>query len=219
MSTPIPWHVTLFDSVYALGAAARELRTAHQQAKALLFGVQLERLRPVDGHVSVTVTGGDAFGSTSPRPHRPHDKAVFDLGDAYRKLEDQLEHAYLRAALGYAHGTAWAAHQVLAGHQPPVVEMTIGPGWDYVTGLLPELALDRYVGAREVAAARERVLCCENAADYGADLGERGYLADHEASEMHDAWDIAAGLPEAAYDYGVAAEKALHFAVNTRAAL
>lgn len=56
-STTIPWFETLTDSVAALGAAAREARTAHRAARAAGAQCSLDRLRPVDG--------------ASPSPGRP----------------------------------------------------------------------------------------------------------------------------------------------------
>lgn len=102
MTNPMPWFETLTDSVYALGAAAREAQRAARTAELAREAYDLDRLRPVDGEVRLD--GRDP----SSVPFRPHDAALFTIGDALMEQANKLRTLYTQAAEGYAYGTAWA---------------------------------------------------------------------------------------------------------------
>ena len=97
------WFHSLTDSVNALGAAARELRAAHQHARHTARAADPARLIPVPGLLNVT---GD-------EPVRPHDEALWGLSDLYMVLEHHTKELYENAALGYAYGTAGSIEAVL----------------------------------------------------------------------------------------------------------
>lgn len=198
-----PWHYTLEDSVYALGAAAREAQRAWKGARLAVENIDLDRIKPIDGQVEFT-------GSRSYGPHRPHDAALFAVGDVLRDAEQRLRDLYENTALAYAYGAAWAIEQVQAGKQPAHVELKRDAAGQPVFGLLPEIDL-RCVTGPKLAAARETLIACEAARSLGDDLAAQTYLADHEAGEMHAAWEQGDGLPDAAYAYGLLAESGLHF--------
>ncbi|MEU1863265.1 hypothetical protein [Streptomyces gardneri] len=207
---PMPWFETLTDSVFALGTAARETRTAHQAAKASTAHYDLDRIRLLDGEV--TVPG--RFSAS-----RPHDQAVMRIGDALRDCEGRLEVLYDRAALSYAYGSAWTILRVLEGQEPPRAEL----GWAEdgslkipaeLTPVPPKVAgLERWCDNARFEQARKRWEACDYAAEYASALSDEDYLSDHGAGEMHKAYAEARGMADAAYDYGVLAETALHYAL------
>lgn len=204
VNTPRPWHYTLEDSVYALGAAAREAQRAWKAADLAVQSVDLDRVKTVGGQVVFT-------GRPSYAPHYPHDQALMIVGDVLRDAEQKLRDIYERTALAYAYGTAWAIEQVQAGKQPPFVELKRDAAGQPVLGLLPQIDLTPCVIAPKLDAARETLITCETARSLGDDLAAQTYLADHEAGEMHAAWEQGDGLPDAAYAYGLLAESGLHF--------
>lgn len=206
----LPWFESLTDSVSALGAAARETRTAHQAAEAAAAQYDLDRIRLLDGQVTIT---GRLSAS------RPHDQAVMRIGDALRNCEGRLEVLYDRAALSYAYGTAWAILRVLDGQEPPRAEV----GWakegslnipNELTPIPSQIAgLERWCDSTRFEQARTRWEACDTAAEYASTLADEDYLSDHGAGEMHKAYAEARGMADAAYDYGVLAESALHYAL------
>ncbi|MGY3335941.1 hypothetical protein ACVW0K_002040 [Streptomyces filamentosus] len=208
--TTLPWFETLTDSVFALGAAARETRTAHRAAQAAVAQYDLDRVRLLDGEITVP-------GRFS--PSRPHDRAVMGIGKALQKGRDRMERLYTDAALSYAYGTAWAILRVLDGQEPPRVELglTAEGGLSIPAELAPIppviTSLERWCDSAKFDKARERWWECDSAGEYADSLSDQDYLADHEATEMHQAYAEARGLADAAYAYGVLAESALHFAL------
>ncbi|TGA85302.1 hypothetical protein, partial [Streptomyces palmae] len=117
MPTNYPWFESLTDSVFALGAAAREAQAAYRAAVLSCDAMDLDRLRPVDGEIAIP---GRAPSSV---PVRPHDHVLYRIQDIHRTHRDELETLYSRAAQEYAYGTAWAIVRVLDGHQPTAVEL------------------------------------------------------------------------------------------------
>jgi len=200
-----PWFVSLNESVYALGSAAREYRAARQTAQITAWNVDPARVLPVDG--AVNVSGDASFVS-------PHDDALWRLSEAYGRWEVRVRHLYENTALAYAHGTAAAMQSVLRGECPRYVVLGRSDGLYLLpAGMLPDLreALSRWTGAQELAGLREKVAGHERAYDAMEDLSAIEQLADHEAAELCDAATYAAGTAAAAYAYGECAERALHF--------
>lgn len=206
MSKPtIAWFHSLTESVFALGAAAREYRTANQAVRVASWHTDPIRLLPVDGTLSV------------PGAHfvRPHDDALWRLGDLYTELESRTKDLFENTALAYAYGTAAALQSVLKGERPAAVEMRRDRRGAYVPpdGLLPDLreALDNWVGSNRLADLRHDLINREHACGVAEDFAACDDLADHEAYELTSASEFAVGLADAAYAYGEHAESALHF--------
>lgn len=200
-TTAVPWFESLTDSVYALGETAREFQRAHQAARLATASVDIGRVRIHKGRALRLSVQGNGQGS-----YTPHGHALSTLGRLYMDLEHRVENEYKRTALAYACGAVWAVRQILTdGGTPSFVlppdDLAAMPG------------LDRYAGAPALAAARDTLDRCLDAGRYGEELAERDYLADHEASDMHDAWRVAGGLANAAYAYGLLGERAVHFAL------
>ncbi|GGY53899.1 hypothetical protein GCM10010363_38870 [Streptomyces omiyaensis] len=208
--TTLPWFETLTDSAYALGAAARETRTAHQAAQAAVAQYDLDRVRLLDGEI--TVPG--LF--TAPRPH---DRAVMGIGKALQECQDRMERLHTDAALSYAYGTAWAILRVLNGQEPPRIELGLtAEGCLIIPAELAPIppaieGLERWCDNAKFDKARQRWWECNSAGEYASAVADQDYLADHEANEMHQALDVAQGEADAAYAYGVLAESALHYAL------
>ncbi|MFD7978818.1 hypothetical protein [Streptomyces sp. NPDC059071] len=206
----LPWFESLTDSVFALGAAARETRTAHQAAQAATAQYDLDRVRLLDAEVAVT-------GKRS--LSRPHDQAVMRIGDALRECENRMASLYDRAAASYAYGTAWAILRVLDGQEPPHAEV----GWtnDGSLAIPRELCpippqiegLERWRDNARFEKARQLWWDCDSAGEFASALADEGYLDDHQAYEMHEAFAEARGMADAAYAYGVLAESALRYAL------
>ncbi|WP_329177092.1 hypothetical protein [Streptomyces sp. NBC_01477] len=156
------WHLSLTDSVYALGAAARELRAAHQHAQLTARTTDPARIVPVPGHV--TTAGAE--------PVRPHDEALWQLSDLYMVLEHHTAELYENAALGYAHGTAAAVQAVLRNDHPRHVDLPRDRNGMYVLDPadLPDLSqsLTTAAGARDLADLRARLLACAQEDDPAA---------------------------------------------------
>jgi hypothetical protein len=152
-------------------------------------------------------------------PFRPHDDALFVIGSVLSEQRRKLNSLYVQAALGYAYGAAWAILRVLDGQHPDTVELGRTPQGEYiipgelcpVPSLMPKL--QRWNGYEKFVCAHARWAQCDMAAAYADYLDEQSSLTDHEAGELDDAIDSAAGLPDAAYAYGVLAESGLAFAL------
>ncbi|MFI1809897.1 hypothetical protein ACH414_06090 [Streptomyces sp. NPDC020422] len=206
----LPWFESLTDSVFALGAAARETRTAHQAAKAAAAQYDLDRVRLLDGEIIVP----GLF-----TPPRPHDRAVMGIGKTLQECQDRMERLYTDAALSYAYGTAWAILRVLDNQEPPRVELGL-TAEGHLT-LPSELApippqitgLERWCDNAKLEEARLRWWACDSAAEYASALDDEPYLSDQQANEMHAAYAEGQGMADAAHVYGVLAESALHYAL------
>ncbi|MEU8870276.1 hypothetical protein AB0D24_03775 [Streptomyces javensis] len=213
MTSPMPWFESLTDSVYALGAAAREAQRAARTAELARDAYDLDRLRPVDGRIRIDGRGSQAV------PFRPHFRALLTIGDILTDQANQLRRLYTQAADGYAYGTAWAILRVLDGQQPDAVHLGRSPeGFYIIPGELcpiPSLmpGLERWSGYEEFVQTHAQWAICEEAGLYAEHLDEQPKLSDHEAGELHKALDTATGTPDAAYAYGQLAESALHFAL------
>lgn len=205
------WRNSLEDSITALRLAVEEYRAALQLAGAGQRAVDADRIRLADGRVS-------AMSHTRPLiPSRPHDSAVVTIGRLYGTLILDLRDGYRQAALLYAYGAAWALRQILDGETPTLVEVLHDPAGQPIVEPRPrldDLTLTRWTERGQFLAAERALVECERALDAGDELAERSYLADHEAADMHRAWDAASGLADAAYAYGMAAERAVQFAFN-----
>ncbi|MFC4122087.1 hypothetical protein [Nonomuraea zeae] len=202
------WRKALQESVWALGRAADEFRHALSLAQSAYWGVQLDRIRPVDGQVKVAHSG---YVSDD----RPHDQAMFRITGLYETLTWDLQEEYERAALVYANGATWAARRVIAGETPAAVAMTSEDGkWhvDYREPITQHLT--RWNRHAEYERAEKLLIARENDAALAADLAGQEHLAEHEASEMHDAMQAADGLGDAAFAFGRLAEHALMFTLN-----
>ncbi|MGW6772001.1 hypothetical protein ACWGBX_16495 [Streptomyces sp. NPDC055037] len=205
MPKPTPaWFDTLTASVHALGAAAREYRTAHQTACTASWHVDPTRVLPVNGKLSVLER--DFV--------RPQDDALWRLGELYGDLRDATKKLYENTAQAYAYGTATVVQSVLNGARPPHIVLGRRDGC-YVlpAGSLPDMqdGLSRWTGSERLASLRQRVLEQECALAYVSDLAFYEDLADYECAELAHASERAAGLADSAYAYGEAAESALHF--------
>jgi hypothetical protein len=181
------WHLSLTDSVYALGTAARELRTAHSHARHTAWTADPARIVPVVGLLTVS----DA------EPVRPHDEALWQLSDLYMVLEHHTHALYENAALGYAYGAATAIAAVLRSERPRYVELPRDRHGHYtVTAAdLPDVSpsLTRDAGSSELADLRALLIACE---------------PDDEEAEF------TADLADAAYAYGERAERTLHHLIR-----
>lgn len=182
------WFMSLTESVSSLGMAAREYRVAHRSAQTTAWQVDPARVLPLDG--SVSVPGSTDFV-------RPHDEALWQLGEAYRTLGSRLHGLYENTALAYAHGTAEVLQVVLNGDCPRYVvlghrDSVYAPG----RGDLPDLseALGAWVGASRLAELR-------------LDVQQREL--PHDPSD--DTSATGNGLADSAFAYGELAERALHF--------
>jgi hypothetical protein len=201
--------MSLEDSVFALGAAARECQSAAQAAAITTSHYDLDRLRLLDGKV---LQGHPGYTGEQ----EPHLAALSRIGDIHLKTMHHLERLYGQAAEAYAHGANWAVRQVQAGQQPAHVTLKVDSDGSYVIdGSLPALDLDRFVQAKAVEAARSTYERCLVAGWEAEGIGRQDYVSDHEAGEMHAALDVATGLPDAAYAYGLLAESALRWALTT----
>ncbi|MFG2589084.1 hypothetical protein [Streptomyces sp. NPDC048438] len=202
------WTDSLFDSVYALYETAREYQTAHRAAQVALQTVDVDRRQLHEGRVRLW--------DPSRSPERsfrraPHERAVFDLYELYSRTEQEVHRRYEEAALLYASGCGWAITLVQAGNHPAFVEFNRDVDEVPVPHAMNISGLDRYAGARELAASYARVSACLAAAEYGEDLAGRDYVSDHEAGQMHDAVGVALGLADAAFAYGLLAQRAVNY--------
>lgn len=210
MTTVRMWFESLTDSVFALGAAARETQRAARTAELEHTAYDPDRIRLLDAAVHID-------NAPSSVPFRPHDAAVFTIGDTLSKTVRVLRELYLNTALAYGYGTAWAIGQVLDGQQPHAVKLgRTGDGhYKLPADLCPVPpampALEQWSGYRKFEQARARLLDIEDAGNVAEYLDQQPYLSDRDATDLHAALDIVAGHADAAYAYGVLAESALHF--------
>ncbi|MDX3536960.1 hypothetical protein PV721_21805 [Streptomyces sp. MB09-01] len=207
--TTVPWFETLTDSVSALGAAARETRTAHRAAEAAGAQYNLDRLRLLDGAITVP-------GRSSGVPDRPHDRALFTIGRSHSEHERRMADLYEDAAAAYAYGAAWAIQRVLDGQEPPLV--VLGRTSDGRTVIPDEVfpyppafkGLDGWSDHARFEWAR-------------AELERLGYLWAHvhdlDEPDIPDTFDLLdttenlEAFPDAAFAFGQIAESALTFAL------
>ncbi|MGW6743064.1 hypothetical protein ACWGDX_20450 [Streptomyces sp. NPDC055025] len=207
-SPTLAWFDSLTASVHALGAAAREYRTANQAAQASAWHTDPTRLLPING--AVRIPGRDVV--------RPQHDALWRLGELYGDLRSSTKKLYENAAQAYAHGTATAVRSVLSGGRPPYVELDRRDG-RYVLPVasLPDMreALSRWTGSKRLAELRQQVIEREHAQAVVADFAFYEDLADCAAAEITRASERAAGLADCAYAYGETAESALHFVLLT----
>jgi hypothetical protein len=211
-TTARSWTMSLEDSVFALGAAARECQTAARAAAITTGHYDLDRLRLLDGKVLNAHPGFTG-------EQEPHLAALSRIGTVQLRTKHELERLYAQAAEAYAHGANWAVRQVQSGKQPTQVTLKVDADGTYVFDGSPlALDLDRFVQAKAVEAARRAYERCLVAGWEAEGIARQDYIADFEAGQMHGALDIAAGLPDAAYAYGVLAEAALRWALTTSAA-
>ncbi|MFI1826614.1 hypothetical protein ACH41E_09165 [Streptomyces sp. NPDC020412] len=204
----IPWFHSLTDSIAALGAAAREYRTASQSARIAVWHFEPLRLLPVDGAISVP--GRDFV--------RAHDDATLKISNLYGELERATASLYENAALAYAYGTAHALLAVLRGERPSYLEFDRRDG-EYVrpTAPLPDFndVVEQWTSKPDLAALRERVIEGERARSSVDDLAFYEDLAGYETPTIADLRDRAAGLADSAYAYGEAAERILYYLLTT----
>lgn len=210
MSCTMPWFDQLTESVYALGEAAREYQHAHRAAVLARQNVDVDRRQLHDGEIGLrgrTNALGGVYTQT------PHEKAVYALGKLYMDAEHTTHNLYEHAALLYASGAAWAIASVQRGDKPERVEFTTDSDGSGVRHRLDITGLDRYVDAAKISAHYDALIVRLNAGEYAEDLAGRDYVADHEAGQMFECAEIAMGVADAAYAYGLLAERAVHFAL------
>ncbi|THA78389.1 hypothetical protein E6R60_05750 [Streptomyces sp. A0642] len=202
------WTDSLFDSVYALYETAHEYQTAHRAAQVAeqMVGMDRRQLHPgriaLEGRVN-------AYGRTLTR--EPHEKAIYDLGSVYRQAERQMHRQYEEAAILYASGAAWAIRSVQRDDTPPVVAFQTDEDGDIVPNLMEIPGLDTYHGGPALDAAYAALVRCAGASEHAEDLASRDYVSDHEAGEMFSAGEVAEGLADAAFAYGLLAQRALNY--------
>jgi hypothetical protein len=204
------WTDSLFDSVYALYEAAHEYQIAHRAAGVAVQSVAVDRRQIHDGEIDSTLRLNDS-GDTRTRRRRPHEHAVFTLLDLYGKTERQLHHSFEHAALLYATGAVWAINAVQGGGTPAVVEFARDADGVSVRHPVRLPYLDRYAEAAQLKAAHDRLADCLDAERYAEQLAGAEHVADHEAGDMFRAGEVAEGIADAAFAYGLLAQRALNF--------
>ncbi|MCH6161558.1 hypothetical protein [Streptomyces marispadix] len=204
--TKTTWFRTLPESVYALGAAAREYRLALQTAKLGIANTDPSRTHH---HVGELAVPGTPF-------HRPHDVALVSVSGLYSGLERRVRGLYENAARAYAHGAAWAIRSVLGGNEPSRVLLHRERDEYLFMGEMPDLSegLARWSGCKRLHALREDLIYRERARHAADSLSAEEHLEAHESAALAAALDSAEGLAQAAYHYGELAESALHFAID-----
>ncbi|MEU9245825.1 hypothetical protein [Streptomyces sp. NPDC048385] len=202
------WTVSLEDSVFALGAAARECQAAARAAAITTGHYDLGRLRLLDGKVKRCRTAYTG-------EQEPHLAALSRIGQVQLQTQHQLERLYEEVARAYAHGANWAVLAVRAGEQPAHVALKVNDVDDSCEfdAYMPTLDF-AFSGSAQLEAARRVYERCIVAGYEAEGIGRQDYIADHEAGEMHAALDVAAGLSDAAYAYGVLAEGALRWTLT-----
>ncbi|MFF9248839.1 hypothetical protein [Streptomyces globisporus] len=204
------WTASLADSVYALYETANEYRTAYRAAQLQATTVDFVRRMTHEGQV--TLAGRpNAWGRDSTRT--PHSRALSALHRLYGTLESETQGHYEEAALLYASGAAWAVRAVLRGEQPPRVVFQVDDHGEPGPHALEIPGLDTYAEGPALDAAYNALVRCMQAAEYGEDLAGRDYVSEHEAGEMHKANAVADGTADAAFAYGLIAQRAVSFAL------
>lgn len=196
------WTESLFDSVYALYETAREYQLAHQAAQITASTVDFDRRRTHPGRIALTGRTGTS---------EPHGRAQRILHRLYHALESETQQHFEEAALLYASGTAWAVRAVLRGEHPAHVAFQTTDRGDLVPPSLEIPGLVTFSEGPALDAAYDALVRCMQASEYGEDLADQDYISDHEAGEMHAAWDVARGTAAAAFAYGLRAQSALNF--------
>jgi hypothetical protein len=199
------WYVSLAGSVQALGAAARDLRAAHDHAQHAAWTADPARLVAAPGLITVPGTGTPSTAGAE--PVRPHEEALRQLGDLYAVLRQHTYELYENAALGHAYGAAQALTAVLRGDRPVTVVLARDAHGRYVrpAGGLPDLAqsLTVQAGGPELDRLRGDLLAHLDA--YEA-LATDAFDTDAPGDE--DSGDDP-GLADAAHAYGEQAERSL----------
>ncbi|MCX4504295.1 hypothetical protein [Streptomyces anulatus] len=206
------WAESLADSVYALYETANEYRTAHRAAEVAVTTVDFLRRMTHEGRIGLEgPTAG--YGRASTRS--PHGQALTVLHRLYGTVESETAGRYEEAALLYASGAAWAVRAVQRGERPPVVVFRVDDHGDPAPHSMDVPGLDTWVDGPALDAAYNTLRRCMDAAEYGEDLADRDYVSDHEAGEMHRALGEAGGLADAAFAYGLLAQRAVSFSLIT----
>ncbi|MEU8551829.1 hypothetical protein AB0C81_33490 [Streptomyces roseoverticillatus] len=190
-TTTIAWFDDLTASVFALGAAAREMRLAHQAAQVASWQIEPSRLRLVTGDVNIR-------GEYKISPCDIALGQVRGLSRAYQRMTADL---YENLALTYAYGTAAALLAVIKGYRPRYVELQRDQTDHYLvpSGPLPDFRgdLGNWDGQRRLALLRSIVAARR---------------LDHPGELSHGS---LSGLADVAYAYGEQAETALHHLLLT----
>ncbi|QQZ54116.1 hypothetical protein IFE09_11160 [Streptomyces microflavus] len=207
------WTDSLFDSVSALYEMAHEYQIALRAAEVTASSVDFDRRKSHEGRIALEGRTS-VYGRTYTRP--PHDYALMLLSHTYGEAASLMRRRYTEASLLFASGAAWAVRSVHAGEQPPVVAFETDKDGDWVLRALhtPDLDrpdLDRYAGAADLAAAYDQLRRCMDADEYGEELAGRDEVSEQEAGAMFDAHAEADGLADAAFAYGLLAQKAVSF--------
>ncbi|MEU3346380.1 hypothetical protein ABZ723_15620 [Streptomyces sp. NPDC006700] len=213
-----PWFEHLTDSVRALGEAAREWKLASTAASLAYAHADIDRHPWHAGKVTgQTIPEDGGWAAELAATRSPHMNAVFALQRHYLNAKHATANGYEDAALLFASGAAWAIRQVRAGEQPGrvVFAMDRTDQRNLVAGSLDAEAdafkEARYSEAAKLRAAYDRAMDCFHARFDAEGIDGQDYIADHEASEMHELWVISEGLADASYSYGLLAERALQF--------
>ncbi|MGW1223406.1 hypothetical protein ACWD6O_31240 [Streptomyces californicus] len=207
--TPTHWTESLFDSVYALHETAREYQLAYRATQLLADQAQFDRHKPHEGRIELQ--RHSAAGASHPVMKEPHADALFDLLRAHRDFASEMHCRYEQSSLLYASGAAWAVRSIQLGHTPPVVAFRTDDYDQPVQHQLSITGLANYAGAEMLHHSYELLAHRLAAADHAVHLAEDGDLLDHEAGEFHDAVDTAMGIADAAFAYGLLAQKAVNF--------
>lgn len=211
MTTPTKvqhWTDSLFDSVYALYETAIEYQTAHRAARLAVQTVDWDRRKLHEGRIALEGRT-NAYGRTLTQP--PHEKAVFNLCRLYERTESQMHRRFEEAALLYASGAAWAIASVQRGETPAHVTFQTDDDRDAVPNSLVPPRLDNYTGGPALNDAYNEVVNRQGASEYAEDLAGRDYVTEHEAGEMFRGIADAKGLADAAFAYGLLAQRALNY--------
>ncbi|MFJ2701854.1 hypothetical protein ACIO3R_01480 [Streptomyces sp. NPDC087428] len=201
------WIESLFDSVYALYETAHEYQLAHRAAQVAVETVNIDRRKAHEGRITIE---GRVTAYNNPLTREAHVDALFGLSRLYGDLESEVGRRYEEAACLFASGAAWAIRTVLDGGTPAHVRFQTEDGRP-VSGGMNIPGLDTYSGGPALDAAYDSVLRCTHAAAAAEDLAGRDYVSDHEAGEMFRAGEVAGGLADVAYAYGLLAQRALNF--------
>lgn len=202
------WTESLFDSVMALYETAREYQLAHRAAQLASAQAEFDRRKSSEGRIALE---GHSAGYGRPVTQEPHPDALFALLRVYNEAATEMHRLYEESSLLFASGAAWAVRSIQVGHTPPVVTFQTDQYDNPVQHRLSITGLANYAGADVLNASYELLAHRLAASDHAVCLAEQGDLLDHEAGELHDAFDTAMGIADSAYAYGLAAQKAVNF--------